>query len=401
MDTQRMQSVSSSPQYLRRMNARRVLHHMWQGSPATASELMEATGLTRSTVLALCKELAGQGWLEPVQGAGEGGVAAKGRPALRYAFREGACYVVGVDSGAHRVTAGVADLRGRELSQAVRGFDHDEVGGQERRAEILRAIDDALEQAGVASSRVGALVIGVPAPVDSEGRSPAGQDDFWPLMNPDLRSLADDRGWECLVENDANLAALAELHGDPASREVSLAALIAGERFGAGLVLNGGLLRQPRGGAGEMRVLRLVDGVGSEDGLAVRARRLAEEAIRRGDSTSIRVTESGEVRAQDVFEAAERGDAVAEAIVGRLADVLARVCVTLAGPLDLDRIIVSGGIAPALHGVSRAARERIAEHMYAPWFEVRASELGADAVRLGAIQCAVDLVRAYAMGEAP
>lgn len=401
MDTQRMQSPSSSPQYLRRTNARRVLERMWQGDPATAAELMEATGLTRSTVLALCKELAGQGWLEAVQSAPEAGVSAKGRPALRYAFREGVCYVVGVDSGAHHVTAGVADLRGRELAKAVHEFGHDEVGGRQRRAEILGVIDEVLATAGVTPSQVAALVIGVPAPVDSDGRSPKGPDDFWSLMNPDLRSLADDRGWQCLVENDANLAALAELHGEPVTRGVSLAALISGERFGAGLILNGELLRQPRGGAGEMRLLRLVDGVGSEDGLATRARQLAMEAIERGEDTSIRPAASGGIRAQDVFEAAERGDAVAMSIVDRLADVLARVCVTLAGPLDLDRIVVSGGIAPALGGVARMARDRIAEHMYAPWLEVTASELGADAVRLGAIQCAIDMVRASAMGEAP
>ena len=401
MEAEHTRGGQSSPQYLRRMNARKVLDHMWHGDPATATELMEATGLTRSTVLALCKDLAEQGWLEALENAREAGAYTKGRPALRYAFREGELFVVGVDSGPHRVTAGVADLRGRELARAEREFGHEEVGGQERRSEILAAVDAALEEAGVASSGIGAMVVGVPAPVDSEGRSPEGLNEFWTLMNPELRTLASERGWECLVENDANLAAMAELHRDPAARDSSLAALLSGERFGAGLVLRGELLRQPRGGAGEMGLLDMVEGVGSADGLAARARELAAEAIERGERTSIGCRAPGRVSAKDVFEAADRGDAVALGVVERLADVLARVCVVLAGPLDLDRIVVSGGLEPALEGVGRAARERIAEHLYAPWLEVVVSDLGADAVRVGAVHSAVELVRAKALDEAP
>ncbi|WP_129656816.1 ROK family transcriptional regulator [Rothia halotolerans] len=401
MEAEHTRSGQSSPQYLRRMNARKVLDHMWHGRPATATELMAATGLTRSTVLALCRNLAEQGWLEALENAREAGTYTKGRPALRYAFREGALFVVGVDSGPHRVTAGVADLRGRELARVEREFGHEEVGGQERRSEILAAVDAALEDAGVPSSRVGAMVIGVPAPVDAEGRSPDGLNEFWALMNPELRTLAAERGWECLVENDANLAAMAELHRYPAARDASFAALLSGERFGAGLVLRGEPLRQPRGGAGEMGLLDMVEGVGSARGLAARARELACEAIERGERTSLERRPPGGPSAKEVFEAADRGDAVAAGVVARLADVLARVCVVLAGPLDLDRIVVSGGIAPALEGVVRAARERIAEHLYAPWLEVVVSELGADAVRVGAVHSAVELVRAKALDEAP
>ncbi|MCP3425904.1 ROK family protein [Rothia sp. AR01] len=401
MVTAHARSESSSSQYLRRMNARKVLDYMWRGRPATATELMEATGLTRSTVLALCKDLAEQGWLEALQNAREVGSYSKGRPALRYAFRPGALFVVGVDSGPHRVSAAVADLRGEELARAEREFGHEEVGGEERRGEILAAVDAALAEAGVPAEGVGAMVIGVPAPVDAEGRSPEGLNEFWTLMNPELSTLGLERGWPTAIENDANLAALAELHRDPAARESSLAALLSGERFGAGLVLNGELLRQPRGGAGEMGMLELVEGVGSAEGLAAWARRLAREAVERGERTVLADRAPGEIRAKHVFDAAAAGDAVAAGVVERLADILARVCVALAGPLDLDRIVVSGGIAPAAGELVRAARERIAGYLYAPWLEVQVSELGADAVRVGAVHGAVEMVRAGALDERP
>jgi hypothetical protein len=54
-------ATASSTNLLRRLNAERVLREVWDGEPVTASALMGATGLSRSTVLALCRELADRG----------------------------------------------------------------------------------------------------------------------------------------------------------------------------------------------------------------------------------------------------------------------------------------------------------------------------------------------------
>ena len=48
---------ASSPQVLRKLNARRVLEHAWRADAFTASDVMTATGLTRSTVIGVCDEL--------------------------------------------------------------------------------------------------------------------------------------------------------------------------------------------------------------------------------------------------------------------------------------------------------------------------------------------------------
>ncbi|MFS2032344.1 ROK family protein, partial [Curtobacterium sp. CT11-45] len=91
------------------------------------------------------------------------------------------------------------------------------------------------------------------------GASP-GDGGFWDRMNPGFADAVP--GHRVVVENDANLAALAER---PSSGDASFAALLSGERFGSGLVVDGVLLRGAHGGAGEMRVLDLVEGVGSSD----------------------------------------------------------------------------------------------------------------------------------------
>lgn len=398
MTTRHQKTHGAASRTMRRANAQLVLDHMWWGGPATASELMAVTGLARATVLTLCRELRDQGWLASADAVRHAGEYTKGRPALRYEFRADAAYVVGVDAGQHGISASVADLRGHERGRAHRTMDPETETPQRRRREILEAIDSALAEADVEPSQVRSLVTGVPAPVDHEGMSPAGLNAFWGQMNPQLSTLGADRGWDCVVENDANLAALAELELAAAAQNESFAAILSGERFGAGIVLHGDLLRQPRGGAGEMGMLEMVSGVESVEGLGTWARRLAREALRgddAGDSTLAKFSVE-QVQAQHVFTAAREGDALARAISEKIADRLARICVVLAGLLDLDRIIVSGAVAPALEEVVASARQRVSEYLYAPWLRLEASSLGGEAVRVGAVRFAIDQVRARA-----
>lgn len=397
-----------SSQLIRQLNAQRVLHCMWGREPSTATELMHATGLTRATILTLCRDLTEQGWLQVSENSRQAGQYTKGRPALRYAFREDACHVIGVDAGLHQVTAAVANLRGVEIGCATRpsnpqGSDAPMQPAPERRRTILDTVDAALAQAGLSHADVACLVIAVPAPVDSSGHSPKGLNEFWGLMNPELITLGAEHGWDCAVDNDANLAALAELDLASGAAEDSFAVILSGERLGAGIVMDGSLLHQSRGGIGELGMLDLVQGVESANGLGWWARHLAREALQQapGHSGPLGAASPEEVTSEHVFAAAAQGDRLALEIMDQLADRLARICVVLAGLLDLDRILVSGAIAPALTDVAASAKLKLAQYLYAPWLRIEASALGADAVRRGAIRLAVDRIKDQALPGGP
>lgn len=416
---------AASTQQVRRSNARRVLETMWASGPVTAAELMRATGLTRATVLAICKDLEQQGWIAEAPDARPSGARAIGRPALHYVFRADAGHVVGVDAGQHRISAVVADLRGAELGRAEHvSADAEGEDPRRRRAEILAAVDAALAEADVSAEEVRAVVLGIPAPVDAAGSSPAGHRDYWRRMNPDLVTLGADRGWTPVVENDANLAALAELDAEADAErdggldrglddggagrrrraEESFAALLSGERFGAGLVLSGELFRQPHGGVGEMGFLTLVDGVGRPHGLGWIARELAREGLEagRGSGPGGRLLGGRgpeEVRAEHVLAAAAAGEALAAEIVAELGERLARICAVLGGLLDLDRVVVSGAVAGALGDVVAAARRRLPALLDDPRLEIEASTLGGSAVRRGAVHLAVRQVQAAAPAQ--
>ncbi|MGN8048836.1 ROK family protein [Curtobacterium sp. 22159] len=368
-------------------SAETLLEYAFAVRAFTATEAIDATGLTRSTVLGACEELVRIGWLHELDDARAAGEYRLGRPARRYELDAAAGVVVGVDAGQHRVTAFVADLRGTPLGRAEGTPGGSGLDVRERLRVVAETVAAALADAGVAPDRVLGSVVGIPAPVDAGGSSP-GDGGFWDRMNPGFADVVP--GERVVVENDANLAALAER---PSSGDASFAALLSGERFGSGLVVDGVLLRGAHGGAGEMRVLDLVEGVGSPEGIGAVARQAVLAAIEAGAVTpGSRLTADAD--AAVVFAAAQDGDPVALAIVERLGDRLARVCVVLASLLDIDRVVVAGAIARPAVAVIDRARALLERWHFDPVPEIVASSLGADVVVIGAIAHAVDVVRA-------
>lgn len=367
-------------------SAETLLGYAFRSTAFTATEAIDATGLTRSTVLGACDELVRLGWLRGLDDARAAGQYRIGRPARRWELDARAGVVVGVDAGQHRVTALVADLRGVVLGRAEGALGDAGLDVPVRLGVLAGTVASALADAGAAADSVLVTVVGIPAPVDATGASP---DDggFWDRMNPGFGETVPHG--RVLVENDANLAALAER---PSSGEASFAALLSGERFGAGLVVDGVLLRGAHGGAGEMRVLELVEGVGSSDGIGATARKLALDAVAAGAVPDDSPLAPGDVDAAVVFAAARDGDPLARVIVDRLGDRLARVCVLLASLLDIDRVVVAGAIAEPAAAVIDRARAFLDDGHFDPVPEIVASSLGADVVVSGAVALAVDAV---------
>ncbi|MGR2753321.1 ROK family protein [Agromyces arachidis] len=396
------------------MNAQRVLEHAWRTGPFTASDVMAATGLTRSTAIGVCDDLVAQGWLEELHDARAAGDYTKGRPARRYALRERAALVAAIDAGYDHVAATVSDLRGvalgrsrAEIPSAAPGDVERLADAGQRRELAATALRDAMAEAaaaGAGDAGLLALTIAVPAPVDAAGRSP-GDNPYWRLANPDYAQEFAAAAPIVTIENDANLAAIAEAFApDGGGQDTdSFIALIVGEGMGAGFMIDRRLIRGRRGGAGELRFLDHVDGVRSADGLALLARRWAVNAIREGLPTDspLGALDPATLGEADVSRAALAGDPAAEAIIDRLADRLARICLVLGDLLDVERIIVSGAAASSLPEVIARAAGILdrSDDPSAP--ELRTSRLGEACVTVGAIAHALDLVRERALEIRP
>ncbi|AQX80170.1 hypothetical protein BWO91_09435 [Plantibacter flavus] len=373
-----------------------VLDHAWASSAFTAADIITATGLSRSTAITLSDELIGLGWLTELDDARQAGAAyRKGRPARRYELRIDAGIVVGVDAGAHSITAIAADLRGRELARSHHTVDP--AATAEARVDAVdAAIDEAVRQFG--TKPLLCIVLGVPAPIDALGRSPEGNV-FWDRMNPRLGERIRDRGCAVVTDNDANLAAVAEGAIGAGVGVDSYITVVTGERLGAGYVVDGRLVRG-RGRAGELHLLDLVDGVGSSRGIAAILRDWGREYRESGglpESSQLSRIPVAQVDAQSVLAAADQGDTVALDLVRRMGDRIARMSAILGGLLDVERIVFAGGISPSMSQLLAVASERIPGYMSAEPPQLVASELGADMVAQGAVATAIDDVRRNAL----
>jgi predicted NBD/HSP70 family sugar kinase len=384
--------------------------------PFTAGDALPVVGLTRSTTIDAIDALTRLGLLRELPNARADAAYTRGRPARRFELAADAAVVVGVDAGRAHVILTLADLRGRPLVTrrcAVAGIGDEDEGGSRRRL-LVTQIQEALAQTGRAADAVLAICVGVPAPVDREGASPPHRGGFWQAMNPDLRDLLEEIAPIVVVRNDSALAAVAEgsaTSGGAAAGLDDYVTLLAGDRLGMGVVVDGHLLHGAHGGAGETKAFRHVQGVGSDEGLGVRIARWAREALaapstqipgRGGDAPApadhpLRALPPGQVTAREVLDLARRGDPVARSVEARAGELLARLAATIGSLYDPRRIVVSGAIAGALGGVIDVARPLVAGQLDLPAPELVASSLGADVVSVGAVRAAVDAARAGAL----
>ncbi|NQX11036.1 ROK family protein [Microbacteriaceae bacterium VKM Ac-2855] len=390
---------TGSPNVIRQLNATEVLRHAWNGTVFTANDLIAATGLTRSTVIGVCDELVDRGWLEELENQRAAGEYSKGRPARRYALHSSAAAVVGVDAGIHRVTVYVSDLRGEKIAERSLPVDHATISAERRLDEIDGAILATLRDAGIRTDDVLAAAVGVPAPVNTAGFSPSGDGGFWARMNPPLQERFAARGWTTLVDNDANLAALAEGWTGAGAGVASYLALLSGERLGAGVVVDGALLRGVHGRVGEMRFLDLLVGVGSADGIALLARRWAADGLRRVDRarSALDRVPLESLSAPEVFAASAAGDPLAREVIERIGERMTVVFAALADVLDVELIILAGATAAAAGQVLARAERELPALAHEPVPKLRASTLGETVVAVGAVRRALSWVQEHAL----
>ncbi|WAB82585.1 ROK family protein [Microcella daejeonensis] len=394
-----MRSVTADPPAAqRRSSLLAVLEIAWASGPFTATDAMTA-GLTRSTTIDVLDELRDRGLLRELPNSRAAGEYSKGRPSRRFELHARAGVVVGMDAGAGHLTTVVADLRGATLVTRHRTADNEE-SAESRRATVAAALDDALAAAGRSRSEVVALCVGVPAPVDARGESPPHRTGFWRRMNPGLLGMLAESIPIVRVENDALLAAVAERTIGAAIGVDDVVTLLGGDRLGAGIVVDGHLLRGAHGGVGEMVAFDHVPGVESADGLsgrlADRARTLVEEGLATAGG-ALAAVPAARIDAPLVVRLAREGDADALAVVRGVAAVLAEITAVFGSLFDPARVVVTGGVAAGADLLIAQARGMMPAQLDLPAPELVASELGAEAVVAGAVFHAVHHARAGAL----
>jgi predicted NBD/HSP70 family sugar kinase len=414
-----MQRSTPTSLLLRRMTASAVLDALRSGGPMTGSDLIDATGLARPTVHVVCNDLIRLGWIRETGNRRPD--SRRGRPARVYEFQSRAGFVLGIDA-TDRVTVRLADLRGDRVAESSEPLAHVSVSADDRVAAVCRQIGRVLALAGVEPAHVLAVTLGVPTSVDADGR-PLGRESYLPgLPGRDLGpEIGGQFGWPVLVENDANLAAWGERWRGVAAGIDDLVVLLADERLGSGLFSDGRPVRGHRGGAGELRLLELMERVGSTYGIAWLLRTLGAEAVaglgRSGPSTGgpsgggssgggpgrvlwkLSGGDPAAVATTTVLEAARAGDEVALEVVDEVADRMAHAIAAVAGLLNPELVVISGAMADAGDLLLDRIGDRLVPDLIDLPPRLAMSSLGDQAVVVGAVRMALDHVEASLLGS--
>lgn len=349
------------------------------GQPISRIELSDRTGLTRPTITRIVDELL-TGRLITESGATP--YRGPGRPRVGLLLSTRGPAGLGLDIRADRVAACLVDLTGTVRHLAFRPLPR--VDGPA--AEVITALGDlaaeVTELASASELQVVRVTLAVPGAV-SDGSLVR----FAPLLGwreVDAGELLRGRLTAAVgVDNEANLAALAELYS---GEQPDFAYVSGALDLGAGIVLDGRLLRGARGWSGELgHVTVYPDGrpcrCGARGCLQAYAGLEVLHAAA-GDADLLAAADSGGAEMAEALECAGRALGIALAGVVNLVDVgtvllggsYALLASWLAGPLEaeLGRRVLSCGWAAV---------------------EVRPAQLGPDAAVIGAALTSMEDVR--------
>lgn len=379
-----------------------VLDFAWVAKEFTATDVMAATSLTRSTAIDAIDTLVGADVLRELPNARVAGSYRSGRPARRFGLSADLGVVIGVDAGDTHLAVTIADPIDRTLVHHRIEADPTQSAAA-RRATIIATLHAALAEAQVSPDRVLALCVGVAAPVNRSGISPPHPEGFWERTNPGLAEAL--RNWAPVVEikNDAQLAAIAEGAEGAAVGCRDYVALLASERYGGGVVIDGHVLHGAHGGVGEGIVFDHIIGVGSAFGLRYSLDEQSRAAVDGGeiatDGPVGRLVSSGPVDVRQLLALAASGDTDALLIADRVGAIVARVVGVLGSMFDPARVIVCGAVAESIEPVLAAARRILPDELHLPAPELLASTLGAEVVSVGAVATARRAAREHAVPQ--
>ncbi|MFJ8647839.1 ROK family transcriptional regulator [Streptomyces sp. NPDC093546] len=380
--------MPASPSTARAINDRLALRLLQEEGPLTAGRLKELTGLSRPTVADLVERLQDAGLIQVV---GETGGDRRGPNARLYGIVADRAHLAALDVRTRSVSVVVTDLLGAPLAEA--SLPMEGLGDEPAVERAAALLERTTRKAGAA--RLHTIGIGAPGLVDpatgelrDSAQLPAWHRRLVPVLQKRLPGVA------VHVENETNVAAVAEQREGAARDRDTFVLLWLGHGVGAAVVLEGRLRRGASGGAGEIGFLPvpgtggLPSATGCDGGFHALAGSAAIHALAsryaiEADDTAGGQEPPGAAAVRTAL--AQTGSPAAGAFLDALAERIALGAAAVSAVLDPGCVVLGGEIGLA-GGPALAARVETRLAALSPLrTEVRASALGGAAVLRGAL----------------
>jgi len=371
-----MRNAHGTPSWLGAVNDRVGLSALLDHGPLTRNRICELVGVSKPTASMMMNRLIAAGVVEE-RGQVSGG---SGRNATLYAARTDRPLGVAIAIDAHELRASVVDAAGGPRP-VVRTALPGDAAARSAVGEVAAAIRDASAAAGTDPDEVHTICIGTAGYVDpgDEGTLFSETLPGWPTTG--LRAtLEAELGVVAFIENDVNLAALAErATGAGVDRDV-FALLWLGNGVGASFDVAGDLHRGTFGGAGEIGFLPL-----SADARALDdAARTSQDLV---GAVAVKRLAAAHGLPADDYQGAIAAIAASpdrDLIIDQLGERIAHISLALLATLDPGLLVLAGPTAAVGGARLVEAVERDIRRLSRWYPDVVATHVEGDAVLAGA-----------------
>jgi glucokinase len=300
---------------------------------------------------------------------------------------------IGVDLGGTKMLVGA--LEGTEVLWESR-----EASTGQTEDELVELLVREVSEARDARPDAKAVGLGIPATIDHDTGVAVSAVNL-PLADLPIRDLVSERvGLPVFVDNDANVAALAEFLFGAAQGKPNTVMLTVGTGIGGGLILGGEVYRGATGAGAELGHMVIqadgppcqgncpnhgcVESLASGTALGREGLAAAESSP---DSALGQLLAAGEtVDGTAVTKAAIAGDETAIGVFDLIGSRLGVACASFANIFQPDAIVVGGGVIAAGDLLLEPARREVRERALNPMNRtpILAATLGNDAGMIGA-----------------
>ncbi len=357
------------------------------GSISRAS-LARQTGLSKQTISAIVQQLVEDGWVTRT-GRTKGPV---GRSASTYEVVPGAAHIASVDLGGTKVRVSIANLACSIVAERKEATDPR--GGVAVVEQIARMCRAAASDGGGISPRL--AVIGVPGVPDQSTGMIKSSPNVAGLDKIDMAAELEARlGLAVIVENDINLAVLGEQWVGHGADVDDMALVYVGTGIGAGLVINGSLVRGSSGAAGELGYLPL--GADPFDPASQDTGALECHTATHGISSRYRALTGKDLTVPDIFGRAGSGEKDAAQVLDDTAQTLAQALASICAVTDPAVVVMGGSIGQRAELVDMTSAHL--RKCFPRPVEVIPSDLGTRAPLVGGVLVALTRLHSMLFAE--
>jgi len=296
--------------------------------------------------------------------------------------------VIGIDLGGTKMFGAAADLGGKIITEF--NLPRHGTSGEKSIQSLVELIRKLLDSPELEGLNIRGIGIGAPGVTHHEEGivtwAPSLEWRDYPLKE----KLEEHFNLPISVDNDVNLAALGELWFGAGQNTRNMALISVGTGIGTGIIIDGALYRGSNEASGEVgyiipgreflgrryETFGALESIASGAGIAERA---VEELRGKGEDSQLQ-----ELTAHQVFEAMRRGEEWARPIIESTIDYLAIAVANISAILDLELIILGGGVARSADLLIEPILTRL-DGVLPIQPRLVASELGRRAAVMGAI----------------